>query len=129
MGERKRYRRRPDRPVVAMRLLLDTAGFDYFKWGASQHCKAGDWIIDNDGDVYTVDADSFAATYRATGPGTYVKATPVWAERADAPGSVHTKEGCTHYEAGDYLVSNNENGSDAYAVGAKKFQAMYEADD
>jgi hypothetical protein len=125
---RLRYRRRPGATVVAVQLRLDTEGFSYRKWGAEQRCKAGDWIVDNGGEVYTVDADTFAATYQATGPGTYVKAGRVWAERATTAGSVQTKEGRTHYEAGDYLVSNHEDGSDAYAIGAAKFEALYEPD-
>ncbi len=66
---RRRYVRRPDRPVAAVRLSLDTDGLVYRKWGAEQRAKPGDWIVDNDGDVYTVDAESFALTYRATGTG------------------------------------------------------------
>jgi hypothetical protein len=125
----KRYRRRPDTPVVAVRLDLETEGFSYRKWGALQHCKAGDWIVDNDGDTYTVDAESFAATYRQLGPGTYVKTTPVWARQADSEGVVSTKEGATHHAAGDYIVSNHEDGSDGYAMSADKFERLYEADD
>src|SRR5512143_2772130 len=64
MGDepRRRYVRRPDRPVAAVRLALDTAGLIYRKWGGEQRAKPGDWIVDNDGDVYTVDADVFART-------------------------------------------------------------------
>ena len=61
--------------------------------------------------------------------GIYVKVTPVWAERAGQAGSIATKEGRTHYEAGDYLVFNGEDGSDGYAVSAARFEAMYEADE
>jgi len=57
-----------------------------------------------------------------------VKTAPVWAEQAKAPGAVKTKEGQSHYEAGDYLVFNNEDGSDGYCMSASKFEAMYEAD-
>ena len=84
--------------------------------------------VDNDGDVYSVDAEVFARTYRATGPGTFVKTTPIWAEKAQAPGSVKTKEGVTHFEAGDYLVSNSSDGSDQYAISAAKFEALYMLD-
>ena len=38
---------------------------------------------------------------------------------------MQTKEGATHYRAGDYLVFNEEHGGDAYAVAAAKFEAMY----
>jgi hypothetical protein len=125
---RLRYRRRPDQPVTAVRLALEFNGLQYRKWGDTQRAKPGDWIVDNDGDVYTVDADSFASTYRAVGPGRWVKTSPVWAEQAERGGSVDTKEGRTAYEAGDWLVSNGEDGSDAYAVSSAKFAQMYEPD-
>jgi hypothetical protein len=115
--------------VVAVRLALDTDGLVYRKWGGEQRAKPGDWIVDNDGDMYTVDADVFARTYKQTGAGTYVKTTPVWAEKARQAGDVKTKEGVTHYEAGDYVVSNNRDGSDAYAIGAATFESLYTPDD
>jgi hypothetical protein len=129
MGTRRRYRKRPDRAVSAVRLELDTAGFVYRKWGGEQRGKPGDWLVDNDGDVYTVDGQVFERTYRMVGPGRYVKTTPVWAEVATASGVVPTKEGQSHYAAGDYLVSNNEDGTDAYCMRPAKFQAMYELDE
>jgi hypothetical protein len=125
---RRRYVRRPDRPVAAVRLSLDTDGLVYRKWGGVQCAKAGDWIVDNDGDVYSVDAQSFARTYREIATGAYVKTTPVWAERAQSAGSVNTKEGVTHYQAGDYVVWNNGDGSDAYAIDGAKFEALYTLD-
>lgn len=129
MTERRRYRRRPDRFVVAVPLRLDTPGFSYRKWGAEQHCKAGDWLVDNDGDIYTVDADVFAATYREIRHGAYLKSTPVWAEAVGEEGSIATKEGRTHYTTGDYVVFNNEDGSDGYAMSAEKFESRYEPDE
>ena len=129
MGERQRYRRRPGQPVVAVQLKLDTEGFKYTKWGEEQRCKANDWLVDNNGEVYTVDADSFARTYSAEGRGTYVKTGKVWAEQAAEAGRVATKEGGTNYESGDWLVSNEEDGSDAYAVSAKRFEESYELDE
>lgn len=104
-------------------------GFKYRKWGDEQRCKANDWVVDNAGDVYTVDSESFARTYVADRPGTYVKTGKVWAEQAGAAGKVVTKEGRTEYKAGDWLVSNEEDGSDAYAVSAKKFEQYYELDE
>ena len=126
---RRRFVRRPDRPVSAVRLALETDGLVYRKWGGEQRAKAGDWIVDNDGDVYSVDADVFEKTYRRTGPGAYLKTTPVWAERADDAGRVRTKEGATAYQPGDYLVSNNEDGTDAYAMPAAEFESLYEPAD
>ena len=129
MTTRQRYRKRADQAVVAVRLDLDTAGFNYHKWGAEQRCKAGDWLVDNEGDVYSVDAEVFARTYRAVAPGRYVKSTPVWAEVAASAGSVRTKEGESHHQAGDYLVANQADGGDSYCVARDKFEAMYEPDE
>jgi hypothetical protein len=125
---RQRYRRKPDQAVTAVRLALEFDGFSYRKWGDTQRAQAGDWLVDNSGDAYTVAADSFARSYRELSPGRWLKTAPVWAERAAQPGSVGTKEGRTHYEAGDWLVSNDEGGSDAYAISAGKFEQMYEPD-
>lgn len=129
MGERKRYRRRPGLPVVAVQLKLDTDGFIYRKWGGEQRCKANDWLVDTGSTVHSVDAESFARTYTAVSQGLYVKTGKVWAEQAAQAGKVHTKEGHTSYEAGDWLVSNEEDGSDAYAIRASKFGDMYELDE
>ena len=121
MPRRRKYVKRPDQVVVAVQLALQTSGFTYEKWGSKQTCKAGDWIVSNHDEVYTVDREVFERTYRQVGEGTYLKETPVWAEVATRPGTVHTKEGVTHYEAGDYLVFNEEDGGDGYAIAADKF--------
>jgi len=126
MPARLKYVKRADRAVVAVQLDLETAGFTYQKWGGVQTCKAGDWIVNNAGDVYTVDRTTFERTYRQVAAGTYVKATPVWAEVARKAGTVRTKEGVTRFRAGDYLVFNEEQGGDAYAVSAGRFEGMYE---
>ena len=126
MSTRLKYVKRATVPVVAVPLELETDGFTYEKWGSVQRCKAGDWVVNNGGDIYTVDRQTFERTYRQVGAGTYAKVTPVWAEVAREPGCVSTKEGVTHYRGGDYLVFNEEHGGDAYAVSAEKFEAMYE---
>src|SRR6516165_1254280 len=118
MGDRVKYVKRANQAVVAVQLALETAGFTYQKWGGVQRCKAGDWIVNNDGDVYTVDRETFERTYHRVGAGTYVKITPIWAEVAQEAGCVQTKEGATQYRAGDYLVFNEQHGGDAYAVSA-----------
>jgi hypothetical protein len=126
-SSRRQYVRRPDASVVAVRLALDTDGLVYRKWGGEQVAKAGDWLVDNDGDVYTVEADVFARTYREVEGerGAYVKTTPVWAERASEAGGVRTKEGVTQYQAGDYLVSNSSDSTDEYAMTADRFERLY----
>jgi hypothetical protein len=120
------YRRKPDQAVTAVRLALEFEGFTYQKWGATQRAQAGDWLVDNSGDVYTVAADSFARTYKEISPGRWLKIAPVWAEKATVAGSVVTKEGITHYSSGDWLVSNGPDGSDPYAISAQRFLQLYE---
>ncbi|HTU64887.1 MAG TPA: hypothetical protein VMF52_02965 [Steroidobacteraceae bacterium] len=126
MNKRLRYRKKPDQAVTAIRLDVETAGLRYRKWGANQKAKRGDWLVDNDGDVYSVDARSFARTYRKVAPGRYVKKTPVWAELATSAGRIATKEGSTNYRRGDYVVYNERRGGDGYAIAAAKFRAMYQ---
>jgi hypothetical protein len=129
MGRRKRYRKRTDQFIVAVQLKLDTDGFAYRKWGADQYCKPGDWLVDNGGDIYTIDQQVFVDTYEQIDPGRYRKRTPIWAEVATESGVVETKEGQSHYRTGDYLVFNNADGTDSYCISADKFEAMYELDE
>lgn len=129
MAMRKRYRKKADSFIIAVQLNLETDGFKYQKWGAEQQCKKGDWVVDNNGETYTVDNKVFQKTYRNVDPGKYVKTTPVWAEVATEAGSVTTIEGESNYKAGDYLVFNNEDGTDAYCISAEKFESMYELTD
>lgn len=123
---RQRYRRRPDQPVTAVRLDLEFDGFEFRKWGETQRARPGDWLVDNAGEVYTVAADTFSRTYREVGPGRWVKHGDVWAEQAAEAGAVSTQEGRTHYAAGDWIVSNQADGSDGYAIEADKFAELYE---
>jgi len=126
MSERRKYIKKSDSFVTAVQLDLDIEGFKYNKWGGEQTAKKGDWLVDNDGDKYTVSQDSFAKTYKFVSPGVYVKSAPVWAEVAEKAGKVRSLEGETAYEPGDYLVSNNEDGTDAYAMDKEKIASMYE---
>lgn len=120
------YRKRDGNEVTAVQINISTPGIDYEKWDDRQHAKQGDWIVDNTGDVYTIDKDSFAATYEEVSPGRYHKVAMVYAREAGVQGRVKTKEGYTGYEPGDYLVSNSEDGSDCYAVEKYEFERMYE---
>ena len=115
--------------MTAVQLSMEIQTFVYVKWGGQQRGKQGDWLVNNAGDVYTVDGDVFASTYRELSPGVYLKTTPVFAAKAASEGCVETKEGVSEYRAGDYLVSNNADGSDGYCIGAEKFLAMYELDE
>ena len=122
----QRYIKKPDKPVHAIQIKLDTNGFTYKKWGDRQTCKSGDWLVNNGGDIYTIDQQVFSDTYRQIAPATFQKIAPVWARRADEDGSVKTKEGRSHYRAGDFIVANHEDGSDAWCMSVDKFQDMYE---
>lgn len=121
------YRRKKRSLVSAVQLNLDTDGFTYQKWGGTQRCKRGDWLVDNQGDVYTVDGQTFQRTYRPAGPGLYEKHTPVWAECAGQSGTIQTQEGSTAYQPGDYLVFNDPAGKDGYAMSAETFHSLYES--
>ena len=125
MTERRKYFKKAAALVTAVQLDLDTPGFEYQKWGGTQRCKAGDWLVNNDGEVYTVDRESFALTYVAVSQGLYKKAAPVWAEVAEQSGAIETKEGATRYEAGAYIVYNDPHCKDGYAVQADAFEEMY----
>jgi hypothetical protein len=126
MNSRRQYRKRSSQLVIAVQLDLETQGFTYEKWGGTQRCKSGDWLVNNNGDTYTVDRETFARTYKSTGPGTYTKVTTVWAEIASEAGEVKTKEGATRYKMGDYIVFNEPDGGDAYAVSKATFEKTYE---
>ena len=126
MSPRKKYKKRTSTYVTAVKLDLDTEGFVYRKWGGVQTCKPGDWLVNNQGDTYTIDAQTFADTYEETSPGVYTKTSEVWAEVADSDGVIKTLEGETRYQAGDYLVYNDDGGKDGYAISHDKFESLYE---
>lgn len=119
------YTRRKNTVVVAVQLNLDTEGLKYKKWGGEQFAKAGDWLLNNGGEVYTVDKDSFAKTYQELRRGHYIKVSTVYAKIAETDGHIVTKEGKSAYCAGDYLVYNNEDGTDGYCMSSNKFKELY----
>jgi hypothetical protein len=129
MHELHRFRKKENQPVVAVPLDLETDGFNYKKWGREQRCKQGDWVINNNGDIYTIDADVFAHTYRNIGIGIYIKTSKIWACLADKPGTIKTKEGSSDYKKGDYIVYNSPDCTDGYCMSAEKFESMYLSDD
>lgn len=129
MTNRQRFRRKESTQVVAVQLSLQTDGLTYQKWGNRQRAKQGDWLVNNGGDTYTVDQQSFAQSYRQVSKGIFEKMSDVWALKAREAGVVSTKEGQTTYEAGDYLVSSDLAGKDIYAISAAKFHQLYEPAD
>lgn len=125
MSDLRKYLRHDNTPVTAVQLDLEIESFTYCKWGGIQTASAGDWLVSNDGDVYTVARESFEHSYRNVSPGVYVKAAPIWARRAGAAGKILTKEGETQYEAGDMLVFNDADEKDGYAISAETFEKLY----
>lgn len=122
----QRYQKRSSALVTAVQLNLDTVGISYRKWGGEQHCKPGDWLVCSEDDCYSVDRESFAGTYSEVSPGRYRKSALVWAEQAEQPGRVETREGGTAYKIGDYIVHNKADGSDSYAIERFVFEDLYE---
>ena len=126
MSELRKYVRRAATSITAVQLNLDMDGFTYRKWGGVQTASAGDWLVNNGGDIYTVNRATFEQTYRLISPGIYQKVQPVWAREAKADGSIQTKEGETHYRAGDMIIFNDPEEKDGYAMTAEKFNDLYE---
>lgn len=129
----KMYRRRDETSVTAIPLDLEAKPgavvgsqlFSYHKWDARQICKRGDWLVHSGDDVYTVDRETFERTYVQFAPGQFRKTSLVWAERAEKDGEISTKEGSTRYKAGDFLVYNQANRKDGYAVKLSTFNLLY----
>lgn len=128
---RKRYRRRRNTDIVAVqiKLKLEDGELRYSKWGAVQRARSNDWLVDNAGEVYTVADETFRRTYTQVSPGRYIKPGTVWATRAECPGVIDTLEGTTAYRAGDYIVANDINGIDSWAVDVDTFRKLYEPDE
>lgn len=126
MSARKLYKKRPQYFVTAVQLDLDFKGFSFRKWGNEQKCSAGDWLVNNGGDIYTVEKEYFQQHYQEISPGKFEKLGPVWAEAATESGNIDTIEGKTAYQTGDYLVYDRPEGGDAYAIKKQKFEQFYE---
>ncbi len=126
MSELEKYVPKPDATVTAVQVKLDIAGFTYVKWGSEQWCASGDWLVDNDGDVYTITDETFARTYRMESPGLYRKIAPVWARVAQAAGTVLSEEGETEYEPGDYIAFHTPDAELGWAVKPAKFHERYD---
>ncbi len=112
--------------VTAVQINLDLKDkiLQYQKWGGLQTAKIGDWLVDNNGEVYTCDSKVFDNTYEMVSPGVYRKTVMITAELAVKSGSVNTIEGTSSYGKGDFIITNP--GGDQYPVDREKFFEMYE---
>ena len=123
----KKYQKKANQIVVAVQINLDLDDLLYRKWGDQQKAKSGDWLVNNNGNVYTIDEQVFDRTYQQVSPGLYKKIAVIYATVADQSGSVETLEGRTHYLPGDYLVYEQPEQQDgAYAISKDQFESMYE---
>ena len=123
----EQYRPREAATVLALRLDLELQCFQYEKWGGKQQARRGDWVVDKDGDVYTVTDSNFSRTYRLVRPGLYRKDAPVWACLAPSDGVVPSEEGSTAYQEGDYVVFHLPEDDLGWAMRAEEFLRTYEA--
>ena len=122
---KKQYRKIERAVITAVQMDLDCAGFTYKKWNNVQKCQQGDWVVNNNGDCYTIRADVFAKTYEFVSKGQYRKTAIVWAEQTNTERSIETNNGAVQCQAGDYIVSNVGFQDDSYVVSKEKFEAMY----
>lgn len=126
------YNRKKTPPVTAIQLAFSVpAGtthlFKYDKWGDTQQCKPYDWLVrTHSGEVYTIDEKSFLNTYTPISDVHYEKTVGVYAYLATEDGSINTKEGVTHYKAGDWVTFNDKELTDGYAISDEKFRKLYE---
>ena len=125
----KRYRRRERTAIIAVQIALDTEGFTYKKWGDLQVARSGDWLVNNNGNVYTIDSEVFERTYTEVSDGVYEKTAAIWAEKAQAAGKVRSTSGFTNYRAGDFVLFNDEDRADGWAMSEKEFGRLYELDE
>lgn len=126
----QKYKRKPGNEVQAIQ-LMENAVLSYDAWGGRQQAVGGDWLVRRkDGETYTVEQSSFAATYAETLPrsGWYDKHAPVWAAVAPSSGDIETKKGKSAYAAGDYLCYNSAD-RDGWCMPPAKFEALYELDE
>ena len=127
MSGLREYRRRDNTLISAAQLALDMDGLTYRKWGGVQTAGPGDWLVNREGEAYTIDREVFKRTYSMVSPGLYQKVTSVWARAAESDGVIPTKEGETHYAAGDMIVFNDPEGQDGYAMSSETFSKLYVA--
>lgn len=112
--------------VVAVQINLDLKDgvFKFEKWGDTQTAKKGDWLINNNGEIYTCDNKVFQDTYREATKGNYYKFSTIEAVEATEDCQIKTLEGISHCKKGDFIVTNI--GGDQYFIEREKFFNMYE---
>lgn len=85
--------------------------------------QAGDWVLLDDSDEWTITDSAFVATYRQRADGSWEKPSTVRAIRIDGPVDVETPEGISHGGQGDWLVTGR--GAGAWPITARAFARRY----
>lgn len=120
----KTYRKKATHTVFAIQASIK-GNIYYEKWDHNQKATEGDYLVDNEGDVYTVEKVTFESTYTEVGDHRYAKTALVKAEQATESGKIRTLEGLSSHNAGDYIVHNPRQG-DVYVVPQNEFESVYE---
>lgn len=68
--------------------------------------RAGDWLVSNDSDMWTVAADVFERTYEQLPNGRWRKTALITAVRATERTTIQTLEGPAVAEVGDWIATN-----------------------
>jgi hypothetical protein len=101
---------------------------DDYEWttpnGDALSAVAGDWLLSDGADQWSVADDVFAKSYRPIGDGRYEKTATVIAVRLDEPFAVQTLEGVATGAAGDWLVRNPTG--ESWPIPAATFAKRYE---
>ncbi|MEB3335092.1 MAG: patatin-like phospholipase family protein [Cyanobacteriota bacterium] len=104
------YRERKETEVKAIRLNLELESFTYHQGDGARTGKRGDWLVECEGRVSTVDHATFNRYYKQVAPASYRKQLIVWA----APVS------------DGVLVCMDSEGKDGDVLSPDQFQALYE---
>jgi hypothetical protein len=90
--------------VVSARQLTDPLVWRTSR-GADLRAEAGDWeLVDDDGDRWTVAADTFTRSYQRSPDGHYRKRELIDAVRLTGRAEISTLEGAATAEIGDWLL-------------------------
>lgn len=92
--------------------------------GSALSAAAGDWLVTDGAEEWTVAPDIFRRTYRRLADGRFVKQEPVRAARLDRSAEVPTLEGVARAEAGDWVLCGVDG--ELWTVTDTFFRAHYE---
>lgn len=92
--------------------------------GSELSAAAGDWLVTDGAEEWTVVPDVFARSYRRLPDGRFAKDAPVAAVRLERATEVSTLEGVARAEPGDWLLSGVDG--EVWTVTDAYFRSHYE---